>query len=96
MLSSSYGAYRLNDQTVLGVSITSPFGLSTEADNQNWAGRYHGRAAQMQTINVSPTLAYDVAPGVTVAVGLQLQRMTFKLWTAAPLLTDPQPPKRRN
>ena len=93
LLSSSYGAYRINDQWVIGVAITSPFGLSTEADDRNWVGRYHGRAAEMQTVNVAPSLAYDVAPGVTIAAGLQLQYMKLKLWTAAPLLTNPQPPQ---
>ena len=87
-LSASYGAYRLNERTVLGVSMTSPFGLATDPDDQFWVGRVHGRAAEMLSFNVSPTLAYEVSPGVHVAAGLQLQHMKLKLWSAVGAL-DP-------
>lgn len=92
VLGSTYAAYRLNDKVVLGVSTGAPFGLATEPDNQDWAGRYHGRAADMVTLNVSPTLAYEIAPGVQVAAGLQLQHMRLKLWTANPLDLATMPP----
>ena len=85
VLSSSYGAYRLNDKTVLGVAITAPFGLATDADHYDYVGRFHGRAAEMLSVNVAPTLAYEIAPGVHVAAGIQLEYMKLKLWTAAPL-----------
>ncbi len=83
VLSGSYAAYRLDEKTVLGVSMNAPFGLATEPDNLNYAGRFHGRAAEMLTFNVAPTLAYEVAPGVHVAAGVQLQYMKLKLWSAA-------------
>lgn len=92
VLGSTYAAYRLNDKVVLGVSTGAPFGLATEPDNQDWAGRYHGRAADMITLNVSPTLAYEIAPGVQVAAGLQLQHMRLKLWTANPVDLAPMIP----
>ncbi len=82
LLAASYGAYRINDQLVLGVSTGAPFGLATEPDDKNWIGRVHGRAAEMLTFNVSPTLAYEIAPGVHIAAGLQLQYMQLKLFTA--------------
>ena len=91
LLSSSYAAYRVSDKVVLGMSISAPFGLATEADNYDWAGRLHGRAADMMTLNFSPTLAYEIAPGVHVAAGLQLEYMKLKLWTAGGRLLPPQP-----
>lgn len=84
-LASTYAAYRLNEKTVLGISSGAPFGLKTNPDDEDWAGRFYGRGADMLTFNVSPTLAYEVAPGVHVAAGLQLQHMRLKLWTGNPL-----------
>jgi long-chain fatty acid transport protein len=92
VIGSSYGAYRLNDKMVLGLTVTSPFGLSSNADDQNWAGRYHGRAAEMLTVNATPTLAYEIAPGVQIAAGVQLEYMKLKLWSAAPVFTLPVQP----
>jgi long-chain fatty acid transport protein len=85
VLSGSYAAYRLNDKIVLGISNNAPFGLATEADDQGFDGRLHGRAASMMTINIAPTLAYEIAPGVQVAAGIQLEYMKLKLWSAAGL-----------
>lgn len=89
VLGASYAAYRLDDQTVFGVAINSPFGLSTEADNPGFASRYQGYAAQMMTFNVSPTVSYDVTPTLTVAAGLQIEYMQLKLWQAAPVTFTP-------
>ncbi|MEQ1651174.1 MAG: outer membrane protein transport protein [Hyphomicrobium sp.] len=89
VLSSTYGAYRLNEKTVLGVSVSAPFGLATQADDWNWAGRLHGRAAEMLTLNVAPSVTYEVAPGIHVAAGLQLEYMKLKIWTAAPVIGAP-------
>jgi long-chain fatty acid transport protein len=91
VVGSSYGAYRFNDKMVVGLSITSPFGISSEADDQNWAGRFHSRAAEMLTVNAAPTLAYEIVPGVHIAAGVQLEYMKLKLWSAAPLLLPVQP-----
>ena len=90
-LSASYGAYRLNEKTVLGVSVNSPFGLATDPDDQFWRGRVHGRAAELLTVNVSPSLTYEISPGVHVAAGLQLEHMKLKLWSAATALNPLAP-----
>jgi long-chain fatty acid transport protein len=80
---ASYAAHRLNAQTVLGIAINSPFGLGTEADDPNWAGQYHGRSAKALTVNVNPVLAFNVAPGLAVGVGAQIQYADLK-FRAAP------------
>ncbi len=89
---ASYGAYRLNDKTVLGISVTSPFGLSSQADDLNWAGRFHGRAAEILTVNLAPSLAYEIVPGVNIAAGAQFEYAKLKLSTAAPLFNLPVQP----
>ncbi len=90
LLSASYAAYRMSDKMVLGVSVNAPFGLATDPDNGNWVGRVHSREAEMMTLNVAPTLAYEVAPGVHVAAGIQLEYAKLKLWSAtSPLIPSP-------
>ena len=90
VLSASYAAYRLNDQLVLGLSMNSPFGLSTEPDNENWIGRVHSREAEMLTFNAAPTLAYEISQGVHIAAGLQLEYAKLKLWSSAsPFVPSP-------
>ena len=88
-LSSSYASYRFDPQTVFGISVTAPFGLATEPSNPDWAGRFHGREAEMLTLNFSPTVAYEVLPGVKVAAGLQVEYMRLRLWFGGPLPNAP-------
>jgi long-chain fatty acid transport protein len=79
LVAASYYAYRLSPDLVLGLSINAPFGLSTEAD-ENWGGQYHGRSGKIFTVNVNPMLSYNLAPNLSVGVGVQVQyaQLVFK------------------
>jgi long-chain fatty acid transport protein len=79
-LSSSYAAYRINDKMVLGAAITSPFGLATDSDDYTSQARLHGVAADMKTINLSAALTYEVAPGIHISAGPQIEFMKLKYW----------------
>lgn len=85
-VSASYGAYRLNDKLVLGISMNAPFGLSTEPNQDAYTGRTHGLNSSLFTLNASPTLAYEIIDGVKVAAGVQLQYadLAFKFNTLRP------------
>jgi len=72
VLAASYGAHRINEKLVLGVSLNSPFGLSTEPDDF-YSGSNHGQSSALLTFNATPTLSYEVTRGVHVAAGVQLQ-----------------------
>ncbi|WP_051242355.1 OmpP1/FadL family transporter [Stappia stellulata] len=80
---ASYAAYRLNDRAVLGVSINAPFGLATKPAD-NWAGQFYSRSSKAQSINVTPTLAYEINDMVSVALGLQIQHFAVALKQAVP------------
>jgi long-chain fatty acid transport protein len=67
-----YLASPLNDKTTFGLSITSPFGLSTEY-GKNWVGRYEALKSSIKTININPSLAYKITDKLAVAVGVQAQ-----------------------
>jgi long-chain fatty acid transport protein len=85
LVPASYGAYRLSKDLVLGISINSPFGLATKPDDVNWKGRYVGTTSKMFTANASPTLSYQLAPGLFVGAGVQFEYMSLLFRFASPL-----------
>jgi long-chain fatty acid transport protein len=70
LIGASYATWRLNDKTVLGLSLTSPFGLGTKAENSNWVGREEGLTTSLFNLNATPMVSYEVVPGVTVGAGV--------------------------
>ena len=64
-----------------GLSITAPFGLATEYDD-NWAGRYQGIRSELKTIDINPALAYQVSNTLAVGAGLSLQYADAELTSA--------------
>lgn len=74
---ASYGAYRITDKLVLGISINSPFGLSSEPDDVHYSGSTHGLSSSLLTFNAAPTLTYEVARGMHLAAGVQLQHASL-------------------
>jgi long-chain fatty acid transport protein len=83
LIGASYATWRLNDKTVLGLSLTSPFGLGTKAEDPNWVGRYEGLTTSLFNLNATPMLSYEIAPGVTVGAGVQVDYFDVKRQTAA-------------
>ena len=53
----------------LGLAIFSPYGLSTEYD-EDWIGRYHAIETELATIDIQPTLNFRVTERWSVAAGL--------------------------
>jgi len=82
LVGASYATWRLNDKMVLGLSLTSPFGLGTKAENQDWVGSYEGGTTSLVNLNAAPMLSYEIAPGVTVAGGLQIDYFELQRQTA--------------
>lgn len=95
LVSSSYMAYQFRNydpNLFLGIAMNTPFGLKTDLDkgNENYKGSLVGRESKLLTINVSPTLAYRLAPHLTVGVGAQFQygKGRFSFATGLPNGTD--------
>ncbi len=61
-----------------GISLTAPFGLKTEYDN-NWAGRFQGLTSELTTIDINPALAYKVNDQVSLGAGISIQFADAKL-----------------
>lgn len=71
----------VTDRIVVGLTVTSPFGLRSQfADDA--IVRYHALDSRLLTMAVSPTLAVDVAPGLTIGASLRLQYADISLKTS--------------
>ncbi|MEO0729439.1 MAG: outer membrane protein transport protein, partial [Pseudomonadota bacterium] len=80
LVTSSYVNYQLTEQLYAGVSINAPFGLTTKPD-QFYDGALLGSTSRLLTFNAAPTIGYKIAPGLSVAAGIQVQYITAKLST---------------
>lgn len=80
-------ALPLTPLTAFGLSVVSPFGLSTEYEN-NSPVRYAGTLSKLLTVNVSPELAHQFSEHVSLGAGLDLQwaQVTFNAIQGAPNL----------
>ena len=65
-------AFGLGHKLRFGVGVNVPFGLETNY-NDGWIGRYHALHSKLETLNINPALAVEVAPGLSLGAGAQLQ-----------------------
>ncbi len=73
VIPAGYIASRINNKTTLGLSITSPFGLSTSY-NPNWVGRYYAIDSEINSINFNPMISYELNnKKLSLGFGLQAQ-----------------------
>lgn len=79
---AGYFASKINDKTTFGLSITSPFGLSTSY-NPNWVGRYYAIDSEINSINFNPMLSYELNKKLSLGFGLQAQYIKATLTNAA-------------
>ncbi len=56
----------------VGLGITSPFGLSTEYD-RDWVGRFHAIESELTTVDINPTVAYQINDSFSFGGGISLQ-----------------------
>jgi len=85
-----YGRTHLTPRLTAGLSINSPFGLSTEWDSQ-WAGMFHAIRSKVETLNINPVAAWQVNDFLSVAGGVSYQRLKATLTNAVtPLILTAQ------
>jgi long-chain fatty acid transport protein len=73
-----YLAVPINKQFAFGLGVNAPFGLKTEYDS-DWLGRFQAIKSDVKTINVNPALSWKVTDMVTVAAGVNWQRLKATL-----------------
>jgi len=69
------------DNVRVGLAVTVPYGLETDYKN-GWAGRYHALQSKLRSVNLTPTVAFDIVEGLSIGAGLQAQYMDAELSNA--------------
>ena len=64
-----------------GLGINAPFGLKTDYD-PTWVGRFQAITSKIQTVNLNPSLAYQMNDSVSLGLGLNYQRISGDLSSA--------------
>lgn len=73
-----YGAYRLTDKLVLGLSVNGAFGLVTTPD-EDWAGQTYSRDSEVFSLVATPMVSYQVNDWLSLGAGLQIQYFKTEL-----------------
>lgn len=55
-----------------GFALNVPFGLESDYDEE-WVGRYHATHSELTTINLNPSIAYQLNDSVSVGAGINIQ-----------------------
>ena len=79
-LPTFYALWSLDQDLKLGLSVNVPFGLTTEYDPA-WAGRYHAIKSHLETLDITPTVAYRMDPKWSVGAAFVARRAKAELST---------------
>ena len=76
--------YRLTDDFVIGLTAHAPFGLTTDYPNDVTEWPWAGAALESELIDfvVTPLIAWNITPEVTIAAGPQIHYADAKLTSA--------------
>jgi long-chain fatty acid transport protein len=75
---NAYFTMEMQPNLKMGVGVNSPFGLQTEYDAA-WVGRYQAIKSKLETINVNPSIAYQVNDALSIGAGLDYQHISGEL-----------------
>jgi len=81
LVPNAYFVMAVNPQMRIGLGINAPFGLQTEYD-ASWIGRFQAIKSKLETVNLNPSVSYQVNDKVSVGAGVNYQRITGNLTSA--------------
>ena len=85
-----FASYQLGERAWLGLGRNSPFGLGIKY-NDNWPGSANIIKANIQTLNLNPTLAVKITDYLAAGAGLDLMYLNINMKRVLPLpLLGPQ------
>ncbi|HEX4304012.1 MAG TPA: outer membrane protein transport protein [Rhizomicrobium sp.] len=64
--------HRMSERWAVGLDISAPWGLRTDYP-ASWAGRYYAMKTELLTINASPSVSYQISPGLALGAGAQIE-----------------------
>lgn len=68
----TYYVYPMDCGLAFGLGITSPFGLVTDYESK-WKGRYHANRSDLLSININPSIAYQIMDCLSIGLGWNWQ-----------------------
>jgi len=83
-LPTFYALWSVDSDFKLGISVNVPFGLTTQYD-PNWAGRYQAIKTHLQTVDITPTVAYRMSPQWSMGAAVVARRASAELTRALDL-----------
>lgn len=89
-LPSGYASYSWDNKWAVGLAVTSPYGLITDAQC-GWSGRYYGCYNRIFDVNVQGSIAYRVNEWLTLGAGVNVNYIDAKLTNAQ--FVSPVPPQ---
>lgn len=81
LIPNFYFTHRLDPQLSLGLGVTVPFGMSTEYA-EGWVGRYHALESHLETLDISPSLAWKMNDRIALGGSLILRYAEAELSNA--------------
>jgi long-chain fatty acid transport protein len=81
---NAYFSWQVAPEWFVGLGISSPFGLKTEYDSNNWIGSYQAIKSEITTINYNPSLAWKVNDKVSLGLGISYQTIDAEMTSAVP------------
>jgi long-chain fatty acid transport protein len=76
-----YFSMEVSPRMRFGLGLNVPFGLSTEYD-PSWMGRFQGIKAEIQTLNINPSVSWKVSDALSVGAGVSWQQVDAELSSA--------------
>jgi len=75
---NGYFVMEMKPDLRFGLGLNAPFGLQTEYDS-NWAGKQQAIKSRIDTVNVNPSLSYQVNDALSIGGGLDYQHISGEL-----------------
>ncbi len=75
---NGYFVMEMKPDLKFGLGLNSPFGLQTQYD-PNWAGKQQAIKSKIETVNINPSLSYQVNDALSLGAGLDYQHISGEL-----------------
>ncbi|MBT0667978.1 outer membrane protein transport protein [Novosphingobium profundi] len=74
----------------LGLAVSAPYNFTTDYSSTSWA-RYTADKTELRTFDIQPTVAVELAPGINVGAGLNVEYAKAELSNYLPNLSSALP-----
>jgi long-chain fatty acid transport protein len=81
LLGSLYATAEITPDWHVGLAVSSPYGLTTKYDTSSVA-RYYALTSYLRTYNITPSVAWQALPELSLSAGLQIQVADARLSNA--------------